>query len=536
MASKATFAAMVVAAAAFTAASPRLLSLLANTGLLALGALVVGLPLGTSLGVFLGKTDLPGRRFVAWLCASWLFVPLYVQAAAWDSVIGAGGWLSPMASGGGNTNSWSSGWPVAIWIHGLAAVPWVALFTAASLSAVERRVEEESLLDASPLRVLYRVSLRRGAGGTWAAAVWIAVVCCTEIAVTDLYQIRTFAEEIYTQASLGALSDGPGGLARSDLAVGVALVALLASLALWLMTSWLPAAASIQVDDVWRWRPSAGRRLLTLTVWAIVVAAVIMPLAGLAWRAGMTVVQVQGEYVRDWSAGKALAMVLQSPWEHRREWSWSLAIAGVAAVAATIVGASAAWTVRVRPSATLPMAALIALGVAVPAPLAGVWLIAAVNRPVNSPLGFLTTVYDRTLAAPVIVQFVRALPLVALWLWLQFRTTPQDVLEAARSEGAGAATQLVRIALPMRRPGVLAALLIGLVVAVGEISATLLVAPPGVTTISVRVFQLLHYGVDDRAAALALSIFAAIGAIAVAMVALLRRRRASAGRPSRPQS
>ena len=55
------------------------------------------------------------------------------------------------------------------------------------------------------------------------------------------------------------------------------------------------------------------------------------------------------------------------------------------------------------------------------------------------------------------------------------------------------------------------------VLSVGELSASLLVLPPGVTTISVRIFQLLHYGVDDRVAALALSVFAAMAAIAMAI-------------------
>ena len=66
-----------------------------------------------------------------------------------------------------------------------------------------------------------------------------------------------------------------------------------------------------------------------------------------------------------------------------------------------------------------------------------------------------------------------------------------------------------------------------LVLAMGELSASLLVLPPGVTTISVRIFQLLHYGVDDRVAALALSVFAAMTALAgltAAAVALRPRR------------
>jgi iron(III) transport system permease protein len=120
----------------------------------------------------------------------------------------------------------------------------------------------------------------------------------------------------------------------------------------------------------------------------------------------------------------------------------------------------------------------------------------------------------------MIVQMMRALPLTALWLWSQFTSVPQDLLEAARSEGAGPLAQWLRIALPLRLPGLAAAAGIALVLAISELSATLLVLPPGVTTISVRIFQLLHYGVDDRVAALALSVFAVMGITLVAIRAI----------------
>ncbi|HEX6961911.1 MAG TPA: hypothetical protein VF175_08600, partial [Lacipirellula sp.] len=60
---------------------------------------------------------------------------------------------------------------------------------------------------------------------------------------------------------------------------------------------------------------------------------------------------------------------------------------------------------------------------------------------------------------------------------------------------------------PLRKAALAAGLGIALVLSIGELSATLLVVPPGVTPLSVRLFQLLHYGVDDRVAALVLSVF-----------------------------
>jgi iron(III) transport system permease protein len=506
---------MTVAAALIYITSDRLRGLLANTALLAAGTMALALPVGVMVGVVIAKIDLPGRRLLAWLTVGWLFVPLYVQAAALNSLLGSGGLLPQAFAGSGYAWSWFTGWPAAIVMHAVGAVPWAALMTAASLRAVERRFEEESLLDASPLRVIVQVSLRRALGGVWAAAVWIAVICSTEIAVTDLFQLRTFAEEIYTQATLGSLSGSTTELLQSDLAVGIALIAMLVGLALVLMLPWLPVAATTPADANWKWRPGCRRWLGALIVWCVAALILLTPLVGLVWKTGIDVRQVNGGYERGWSAAKAAAMIARSPWDQRREWCWSLAIGASAALSATVIGVLLGWLARIRRNAVKPLAAMIVVGLAIPAPLWGVWVIELLNHSQDSIFSPLTVLYDRTLTAPILVQAIRALPLASVWLWSQFTSIPRDLLEAARSEGASPAALLFHLALPLRLPAVATAALIGFLIAFGEVSATLLVVPPGVTTISVRVFQLIHYGIDDRVAAVCLSIF---GVLAILIV------------------
>lgn len=51
---------------------------------------------------------------------------------------------------------------------------------------------------------------------------------------------------------------------------------------------------------------------------------------------------------------------------------------------------------------------------------------------------------------------------------------------------------------------ILATLFISFTLAFGDLSSYLLVQPPGVTTIAMRMFDLLHYGTKNREAALAL--------------------------------
>jgi len=534
---------LAAALALLASSTARLQGLFLNTMLFAVASAAISVPMGMLLGLAVAKIDLPGRRALAWLLAGLLLAPLYVQAAAWQTVLGAGGWMADWLRSDGYADPWLVGWRGALWVQGMAGVPWVALAVAASLATVERKLEEESLLDARPWRVLCRVSLPRAAGGVLAAAAWIAVVAATEIAVTDLYQVRTFAEEVYTQAALGpllswsdggdlppaatrgaptggGLGGGPGVTApafatsflSSELAMGTTALVLVVLAGLWCVIRWLPPAASILADAGWRWRPAGRERTwLAAAVGLLVAAAVIAPLAGLAWKAGIEVHRVDGQYRRSWSATKAVELVMRSPWENRREWGWSLAIGALAATAATAVGVLCGWWARVRSAAAAPLAAAIALGLAVPAPLLAAWVIALLNQPLDSPVSWLAVVYDRTLTAPVLVQAVRAAPLAALWMWSQMASVPPDLLEAARCEGARPAALLWRVALPLRLTGLAAGAAAALVVALGEVSATILVLPPGVTTVPVQVFQLLHYGLDDKVCALCLSILAMLG-------------------------
>jgi ABC-type Fe3+ transport system permease subunit len=155
----------------------------------------------------------------------------------------------------------------------------------------------------------------------------------------------------------------------------------------------------------------------------------------------------------------------------------------------------------------------------------GVGVIRLLSQPANSPLAFLSVLYDSNFA-PWLVQTIRALPLATLILWPALASVPQAMLDMAATEGSGWWGQLFRIALPQRWPAVIAAWLVGFAIAVGELAATVLVMPPaagGVTTISVRIFQMLHYGVDDRAAAVSLLMILGIAVITGAAAWMLGR-------------
>ena len=79
----------------------------------------------------------------------------------------------------------------------------------------------------------------------------------------------------------------------------------------------------------------------------------------------------------------------------------------------------------------------------------------------------------------------------------------------------------LRVRLPLLTPGLLAALCVAFALTLGELGATLIVAPPGQQTLTMRIYNYLHYGASDTVAGLCLAMAAGTVVAAAAGAALL---------------
>ena len=136
---------------------------------------------------------------------------------------------------------------------------------------------------------------------------------------------------------------------------------------------------------------------------------------------------------------------------------------------------------------------------------------------------WLAELYDRSILAPFLALLVRGLPPAIFVLWYALRTVPREMLEAAAVDGAGPVARFWLIALPLRWPAVGLAFVVSLAVALGDLAASILVVPPGVQTLSIHIFGLLHYGVEDQVAGVCLALLALFAALAAAGWGIIRR-------------
>src|SRR5205814_505656 len=156
------------------------------------------------------------------------------------------------------------------------------LVAGVGLCAVEPELEESAVLDFGPWRVLTHVTLRRAIGAVAAAALAVAVLTAGDMTVTDLLQVRTYAEEAYLQYVLWG---NP-----ADAAV-VALLPLLVFGLLILMVGQAlarldPARLVSSLASARAWRLGAWRIPSGLVLVALVGNVVAFPLYSLLWRAG----------------------------------------------------------------------------------------------------------------------------------------------------------------------------------------------------------------------------------------------------------
>jgi iron(III) transport system permease protein len=104
----------------------------------------------------------------------------------------------------------------------------------------------------------------------------------------------------------------------------------------------------------------------------------------------------------------------------------------------------------------------------------------------------------------VIAYLARFVSVAALMLAAATRQVPASLEEAAEVAGASWPRAFARILFPQITASAAAAFVVSFIFAFGELGATVLVAPPGESTLPVRVYTLIANAPSSQVASLAL--------------------------------
>jgi len=448
--------------------------LLMNTALLGIGTSLGATAVGAPLGFALARINLPWKTCLRLALALPALLPPYIMALAWTHLASSPE-VAALMGGGAQSSDWAYSLPAAIGVLSLALFPFSMLMTEVAVRRVDGRLEEAALVVAPPGRILRRIIIPLVAPAVLAASLVIFVLAISEFGVPGLLRVRVYTTEVFT--AFAALYDVSRAVILTvPLLLLCTAIAVAAGVSLGdpLVVGRRSAHLRAGVFDGWR-RPAI------LATGVMCVLAVVMPLA-------ILVGSTRG--VRSWSSvlgGSGDAVVS----------SLSLAAVGATAVVAVAIPLGY-WRARRTGYASRLMDIVLVVTFGLPGTIIGVGLIGVWNRP--GPLG---AVYG-TDTMLVLGYLARFLPVAALVLAAVVRYVPVSHEEAASVSGAGWVRSMWRIVLPQMRLGVLATWVVVFILAFGELGVSILVAPPGASTLPIRVYTIIANTPPSQVAALAL--------------------------------
>ena len=396
-----------------------------------------------------------------WLAASFCFGSV-VHLLAWRT-------LFPGITGG------VEGWALAILTLGGRYAPLCAALFAAGLQTLDR-AELEAALFSGGGRAVWAVARGRllRLAGTSVATVGALVFSETEL--PPLLGVVIYAEEFM---SLVALESSSGAAVAQGWPL--MLVALLSGAVLAQLPRLRPASGNGQATGwlgAWVFPPAALHSLalplaLLLAVLPMAMLALGMGQATGRWQAVAGPMLWRTLFNTLWVAAAASALACL--------WSWCLA----------------AWAQRCGRWAVRPLHILLPVLMLWPSSLVGLAVLALAS----SPLPLL----DVADTAPLVsAHFLRILPFTA-WLLLAMREAePLAPREQLAMLGASTWGALRHVHGPAALPWLAAAFMFGLGLSLAELTATVLTVPPGLETVILRLYNLLHYGDQRGVMALAL--------------------------------
>ncbi len=467
-----------------------------NTLLVCCGCIVAAVPCGAALAVLLVRTDLVGRRVLAVGLGSQLATPLYVFAGSWNAGFGGQGWwpLSQVVAVKFDLAAFFA----VIFIHAAAAIPWVVLIVSCGLIWSQRSLEESAMTEQGNRGVLFHVLLPGLRPWLALSCMWVCVPVLTEMVVTNLYQVPTVAEQVYLDASRGTVSPltYPVAVVLCMLPIVASFVVFGRKLPAW---SEVIARACQHVPSTLR---LGGWKLVTsLASWFVLLILIGLPIVNLIVKAGwQPYVDANGMTRYGWTFARLIATARESFQLFHAEFYWSAMLAAASATASLGLAVILATLARSRVR-RFSISLLMLVMIGTPGAMVGVLCISLFNR---AEPAFVGELYDRTLAAPILAQQFRLLPLA--WMLTLGITAMIDrrSWELARGDGLSYLQTARTVLLPQTGRSWVIAWLILALVSVGELSTTILVLPPGVTTLSKRLFEMLHFGMRHQDSGLCL--------------------------------
>lgn len=465
---------------AFAAPIGRRFDLLLNSLATALSVAVLSALLGWVVAAALWSRSRAGTPTLVWLALPLAAVPPYVYALTWFSLLTRV--VQPMRAMGFSPEP-LYGWLGYICVGVATYAPLGLAFAWLGLRAVDPLLIEVGRCVRSDVDSILQIAAPLSAPALLTGAGTIFLLNVLDYSVPSLFQINVYAMEIFAEFSASANE-------IKTLLLTLPLVLLSGAITAVLLGP-LRSLATRHVHRRKRWTAPPH-----LPLWLNVLGMSALVLVVLQALAPMLLLGLDAGSPRQVMEQLSLA---------NGEIRYSISTAAAAALISVPLAFTAARALA--QSETFWLWWMILLPVALPAALVGVSFIPMMNNslfrhlPASLPAAF--------------VQMARYLPLAVILLASQFRRSDPELYDAGRVFQANRLRRFLLVSLPLRFPGLLAAAGLIFALSLGELGATLMVVPPGNATLTMRIYNYLHYGASSTVAGLSLALTAAVALAAL---------------------
>ena len=455
-------------------------------------------------------------------------VPPYINVSCWDSAFGKLGWLT--SAQGQILQPLLSGWSAAVWVHAIGLIPQFALLFFWALSA-SRTFEEQARLDLPPRIIFFHITLRRLLPMVLLCVLWALIVCSREIAVTDLYQIGTLAEQIYLGYSLGQINtlaanwspeeiQAAGAIGFSLRVIQFLLLVTVSCVFYRMLTGFskdpstaIRAVGEIPHSDLNKF---SGHDVATAAVLLLLVA---VPLFNLIYQGGISVTVSDGRPKQLWEFSNLGRAIAKSAFEFQNAFLWSTLIALSSASLIIASSVTICFSAKINRYPWWALASLTAFFAALSGPDIGSGLTAFFAQSKNQAVLWF---YDCTIGPAVIANLVFCWPMATLVVWFAISQTTKDQMENAELDRIGLLQRIVEFGFRQHWQLFLGIWLLTAAICFSELSASQMVLPPGIETVPQVTLGKLHAGVNETTAALSLLTMGLVVAISMTAWIILK--------------
>lgn len=466
-----------------------LLQSLSLSVVVALGGMLLGILVGVQLLNWSGKR----LRLLRWFLFLLVPLPPYIHALAWNAFADV---VNQLLRNWGLAPLVMRGWGASCWVWIMALAPLAVSLILIGLDSVDRELVEAARLQQDDRQVLARVILPLARPYIFTAGGLLFILSFIDYSIPSLFQMNSYAMDIFADFSA---HHQPGRAFWLSLPILLICFGVLGLLQRPLRSAALnPTWQRNRLSQNWRWPVwQSGFMQAGMVVMLLQISIPIISLLFLtnSWQGFASNIVSAGEEIR-----------------------FSLLVSTLSALACLPIAMGAAQ--KLSQQASWFWYLVVTLPLAIPAPLTGIGLISLWNRDISA------MVYN-SWWMPILASLARFTPVTVLILTAQFRRINPELIEAAELVQPSRWLKLFWIRLPMLGPGLLAGALITFILSLGELGATLLILPAGSSTITLRIYNYLHYGASDTVASLCLMITVlslAFGLLTVVILEAARKR------------